>query len=195
MKPGSARKIPTLKTARLRLRKLVSDDAPAFFPIHSDKETLKYWSNEPVSDLSEVEKIVEQNLHWVETGTCLYWAIEELEHGKVIGSCTLFTIDDQNQRAEVGYILNREYWGRGLMSEALEAMIEYAFETMKLHRLEADTDPRNAASLALLEKFGFVKEGFFRERWWVHGQWLDSDMLGLLKSDYTAARKSAYARL
>jgi len=184
MSLSKARKIPTLETQRLRLRELAISDAPAFLDIHSDEETLQYWSNEPVSKLSEAEAIVQKNLDWVDTGTCLFWAIEELKSGKVIGSCTLFSIDGQNQRAEVGYILNRDYWGGGLASEALQAMIEFGFDQMELHRLEADTDPRNAASIALLEKFGFVKEGFFRERWRVHGQWLDSDMLGLLKSDY-----------
>ena len=63
-------------------------------------------------------------------------------------------------------------------------VLDYAFNVLELHRLEADTDPENAASLALLEKFGFRREGLFRERWYINGKWLDSVMLGLLKQDH-----------
>ena len=90
----------------------------------------------------------------------------------------------QNKRAEVGYILNRVQWRKGLMSEAAIAIIGFAFGTMGLHRLEADTDVDNIGSLALLYKLGFAREGLFRERWWVYGKWQDSVMLGLLKSDW-----------
>ena len=188
MKKIKAREVPELETHRLRLRLPTLEDSPAILDFHSDEQTLEYWGHELISDLSQAEDIIRTNLEWVESGSCLHWSIEYRSSGEVIGACTLFKIDEQNRHAEVGYILNREYWGRGLASEALEAMIEYAFGTMDMHRLEADTDPRNVASLALLAKFGFIKEGFFRERWWVHGQWLDSDMLGLLKSDYLKLR-------
>ena len=70
------------------------------------------------------------------------------------------------------------------MTEALTAMINYAFSSLGLHRLEADSDDKNAASLALLEKLGFEREGFFRERWLVNETWEDSVMLGLLKQDW-----------
>ena len=63
-------------------------------------------------------------------------------------------------------------------------MLAHAFDEMKLHRLAADTDPDNLPSLALLETFGFSREGLFRDRWWVHGKWHDSVMLGLLEEDY-----------
>ena len=70
------------------------------------------------------------------------------------------------------------------MTEAMNSVLDYAFNDLDFHRLEADTDPDNAASLALLEKFGFQREGYFRERWFVHGKWHDSVMLGLLRSYY-----------
>ena len=69
------------------------------------------------------------------------------------------------------------------MTQALGAVIEFAFSTLRLHRIEADVDPGNTASLALLEKLGFQREGLFRERWRVHGQWQDSVMLGLIRED------------
>ena len=72
------------------------------------------------------------------------------------------------------------------MSEAMAPVLSHAFDTLDLHRLEADTDPDNAASLALLEKFGFTREGYLRERWHIQGAWADTVMLGLLARDYRA---------
>jgi len=185
MNRNKPKEIPVLETPRLRLRPLELEDAAGIFAIHSDPQALEYWGNDLISLPSEAATLVQANLEWVEAGQCYYWAIEQKAIAGLIGTCTLFRIDDQNRRAEAGYILNREYWEQGLMSEAVEVMIDYAFNTLELHRLEADTDPENAASLALLKKFGFKREGIFRERWLVQGKWHDSDMLGLLRSEYS----------
>ena len=189
MNASKARKIPSLHTARLRMRELRQSDANAVFKLYSDPETVRYWGNDLITEPVEAEELVRTNLEWIASGDCYYWAIEHQASGEVIGTCTVFRIDEKNRRAELGYILNRSFWRQGLMTEAIMAMIEFSFDTLGFHRLEADTDPNNAASNGLLEKFGFKREGFFRERWWVHGKWLDSDMWGLLKSDYVARRE------
>lgn len=177
-------------TPRLRLRPLSLADAPGLFAIQSDGQTVEYWGNDVMSEISQAEEMIRENIEWTAAGSSICWALELRERDGLVGTCTLFRLDDQNRHAEVGYILKRQLWGRGLMSEALAAMIDHAFNSMDLHRLEADTDPRNAGSLALLRKFGFRHEGYFRERWFVHGQWLDSDMLGLLRSEYPPAPES-----
>ncbi len=182
--------IPTLHTARLMLRELRQSDAEAVFTIFSDPETVLYWGHDLLTDKSQAEEVVRTNLECIAAGNCYHWAIEHAATAEVIGTCTLFHIDVNNRRAELGYVLKRDFWRRGLMTEALIAVIEFSFDTLDLHRLEADTDPNNAASNALLEKFGFVREGFFRERWFVRGLWLDSDMWGLLKSEYCAGQDS-----
>jgi RimJ/RimL family protein N-acetyltransferase len=76
------------------------------------------------------------------------------------------------------------------MYQALEAVIDFAFNTLDFHRIEADVDLQNAGSLGLLEKLGFKREGFFRERWYVYNQWQDSVMLGLLKQDWQSRKTS-----
>jgi RimJ/RimL family protein N-acetyltransferase len=187
MSVAKARTVPVLETPRLRMRPLTLEDTPAIFAIHSDLQTLQYWSHDPFLHMEQAAELIRGNLEWVETGQAVYWAVEDPSVGELIGTATLFKFDDQNRHAEVGYILHRDFWGKGLMSEVLATMIDHAFNTLELHRLEADTDPRNAPSNALLEKFGFRREGYFRERWWVHGQWLDSLMFGLLRSEYQAA--------
>lgn len=175
--------IPELQTTRLLLKPLSLDDTPALYEIYSDEETMRYWSSVPVKNMAAARALVQADVDAVEQGKAWFWAICLKPGGEVIGKCVLFNFSERNYRAEVGYVLNRAYWGRGLMSEAVQCMTDFAFDLLGLHRLEADTDPENLGSLRLLEKLGFKKEGFFRERWFVGGQWLDSTMLGLLKTE------------
>jgi RimJ/RimL family protein N-acetyltransferase len=175
---------PRLQTERLLLRPITMADRDAFFDIHSDAETLKYWSGEPISERSEADSLVKREIEMSLQEKCLNWAVALPDSNLLIGKFVLFTFSEQNRRAEVGYILDRRHWGLGYMSEVMSCVLDYAFNVLKLHRLEADTDPDNVASLALLEKFGFSREGLFRQRWYINGQWLDSVMLGLLKQDY-----------
>lgn len=176
-----------LETARLRLRHLDPGDAAAYHGIFSDSETMRFWSGEPIETLDEARDMLDRDLEWVKSGDALCWGIALPESNRLVGKISLYLFSRQNRRAEVGYILDRSHWGRGLMSEALDAVLEFAFDELDLHRVEADVDPDHAASLALLARFGFVREGLFRDRWHVHDRWHDSVMLGLLARDYRAA--------
>ena len=180
----TARPIPELQTPRLRLRPIRTSDAGGFFDIFSDAEALRYWSREPIQTLVEAEELVQRELTWAASGSCVNWAVELRESGEFIGKVVLFNLDEQNRRAEIGYILGRRHWGRGFMTETLSRVLAHAFGELGLHRVEADTDPGNVPSLALLKRFGFQREGLFRERWYVHGKWHDSIMCGLLKHDF-----------
>ena len=175
---------PLLTTARLQLRGIRKTDSDDLYAIYSDMKTLEYWGNDPAQSPGDAWNKIRKNMKHVEQGTAILWGIALRDDNRLIGTCTIFNINRQNKNAEAGYILNRAYWGKGLMTEALGSMLGYAFKNLGLHRLEADTDPKNAASLALLKKMGFQQEGYFRERWFVHGKWHDSVMLGLLQSEY-----------
>ena len=116
--------------------------------------------------------------------TALRWSVVRRRDATVVGTCTLFAFDEQNQHAEIGYALGREHWGQGYMHEALVAVVDWAFRDLRLHRIEADVDPRNAPSVRALERLGFVREGLLRERWHVAGEVSDSLLLGLLRRDW-----------
>ena len=179
-----AKKANELRTERLLLRPLAMSDSSAYLDIFSDARTLQYWSNEPICNLKEAESLIQQDIEWSESKNCICLGVALSDSNLLIGKITLFQLNEQNRRAEIGYILDRRQWGKGYMKEAVGWLLAYAFDVLKLHRLEADTDPQNLPSLALLEKFGFSREGRFRDRWWVHGKWHDSVMLGLLEKDY-----------
>jgi RimJ/RimL family protein N-acetyltransferase len=172
-----------LESPRLQLRRLASGDADAYLEIFSEPAVMRFWSREPIATLEEAHTLLARDLEWVAAGDALCWAIALPDTGQLIGKISLYLFDRQSRRAEIGYVLGRAHWGRGLMTEALAAVLGYAFDELKLHRIEADVDPDHAASLALLAKFGFRREGVFRDRWFVHGEWHDSVMLGLLAAD------------
>lgn len=175
-----------LATERLLLRPLAVTDAPALFKVYGDTETMAFWSEQPAATVGETAKMIRADLDLVSRGVAAFWAVTLRDSGVAIGKLTLMHYSPQNQRAEIGYILHREHWRQGLMSEALTAAIDFAFGPLGLHRLEADTDTENLASIALLKKLYFREEGLFRQRWRVYGAWQDSLMFGLLSSDWQA---------
>jgi RimJ/RimL family protein N-acetyltransferase len=177
-----------LTTRRLLLRPLHADDAPGMYAIYSDPETMRYWSSKVIRDLEAAATMVGEDLRLQLDGSAAFWAVVLPKTGRVIGKFSFFFINPDNRRAEIGYVLNRQFWGKGYGTEMLDAMIGMAFDTYHLHRLEADIDPDNAASLALLGKFGFRKEGLFRERWLMRDEWRDSVMMALLAPAWRLAR-------
>lgn len=172
-----------LGTEKLLLRPLQLTDAEGMFAMLADEESMKYWSSPPIDHIDDALKTLREDIASDEQGKSLCWAITIKGQNQMIGKCILFQISQSNRRAEIGFILNRNYWRQGLMYQALEAVIDFAFNSLDLHRIEADVDPLNAGSLGVLEKLGFQREGLFRDRWLLNDKWTDSVMLGLLNPD------------
>jgi RimJ/RimL family protein N-acetyltransferase len=141
-----------------------------------------------MTQASEAVEMVELTLRGYQAGTNVNFGIESTADSTLIGMAGLFHFHDASRRAEIGYALSQRYWGQGLMHEALVALVDYAFSTLDLNRLEADIDPRNLASARSLERLGFVKEGYMRERWIVAGEVSDTGFYGLIRSDWAARR-------
>jgi [ribosomal protein S5]-alanine N-acetyltransferase len=176
----------TLTTPRLNLRPLREDDAQALFTIWSDAEAMRYFSLAAMKHLDEARNRIVSKLRTAVDGESLICVIELQGTGEVLGDCALFHADEQCRRAEIGFSLLRRHWGNGYMSEATSALVEHAFGALRLRRIEADIDPRNAASARVLERLGFVREGLLRERWLVNGEVSDSALYGLLEGDRRA---------
>jgi RimJ/RimL family protein N-acetyltransferase len=153
------------------------------YAIYSDTVALEYFACEPIQSRDEAERMVAGSLVPEIDQKARVWAISLADSERMIGTFTLFHIDEANRRAEVGYILDRSFWGKGFASEALQRMIDHCFVDLGFARLEADVDPENAGSLKLLERHGFEREGYFRKRWLIRGKWYDSVMFGLIRSE------------
>ena len=180
------REFPRLGSARLVLDAVGPEDAEALYAIFRDEQAMRYWSTTAWPDARPARVLIERAEQGFARGEAVRWAIRVRGAPRLIGTATLYALSTQNRRAELGYILEREHWGRGTMREALGAILDWAFGPFGLHRVEADTDPRNEASVRLLERLGFVREGMLRERWIVGGEVCDSLMLGLLARDWRA---------
>lgn len=174
----------TLRTPRLTLRPVADADAPALFAIFSDRDVMRHWSRPPMADPEEAVALVRDIQAGCARGEALQFAVERNGEGRAIGTCTLFHFHRASRRAELGYALARPHWGQGLMHEALTRLVGYAFGELGLNRLEADIDPRNAASARSLARLGFRKEGTLRERWIVGDEVSDSDLYGLLRTEW-----------
>jgi [ribosomal protein S5]-alanine N-acetyltransferase len=179
---------PVLRTARLVLRETAEHDAAAVFAMEGDPVAMRYWSRLPMQDISEAHESVARAREYFPARAALRWSIVLPADDRMLGHVSLFHLNEQSGRAEIGYGLQREHWGRGYMHEALTAVVDYAFGPLGVRRLEADVDPRNHASLRALERLGFAHEGVLRERWQVGEEISDSALLGLLARDWRARR-------
>jgi [ribosomal protein S5]-alanine N-acetyltransferase len=173
-----------LCTQRLLLRPLEQSDAAELLRIHADAAVMRFSNLSPWTSIDQANDLIEQSARGLRAGRQLCLGIIPAEVGSVVGTSTLFDVIDTSRRAELGFLLGLDWWGKGYMAEALGAVIKHAFLELNLNRLEADTDPRNERSLATLERLGFVREGYLRERWIVGEEKSDTVLLGLLRRDW-----------
>jgi RimJ/RimL family protein N-acetyltransferase len=178
----------TLRTPRLRLRAPVPADTDALFALRSDPVVQRYGSHPPWTDRQAAVDWIARTTRALASGEHAQFAITRHGDDVLIGSCTLYGIDAQSRRAELGYALSPAEWGRGYANEAVTALLDWGFDALALHRVEADIDPRNTPSARALERLGFTREGHLRERWIVGGEICDSWIYGLLATEWKARR-------
>lgn len=178
----------TLTTERLVLRPLRADDADALFAIFSDPRVARHLSRPAWTSIDQAHTRIAQEADAMAAGTLLRLGLERRSDLALVGDCLFFNLVPTCRRAEIGYALGHAAWGKGLMHEALAALIDFGIGTLDLNRIEADIDPRNAASAKTLERLHFQREGHLRERWIVQGEISDTWLYGLLAREWLAAR-------
>jgi RimJ/RimL family protein N-acetyltransferase len=186
-----ADRLPTLPCNRVSLRWLTQEDGPDVFEIFSHPEVMRFWSSPAYTEPGEASDLIAEIHEHFRAHRLYQWGIALNDVGRIIGTCTLAGLDPQNRRAEIGFALNRDYWGSGYVTEALTTLLHFAFEELGFHRLEADVDPRNETSLRLLERLGFQREGYLRERWIVGEEINDTVFLALLEPEWRARVKAS----
>ncbi|MGV8856398.1 MAG: GNAT family N-acetyltransferase [Devosia sp.] len=159
-----------LRTERLLLRRPSMDDLEAFFEIMSNPSAMRYWSTLPHAHLAITENWLQQMTAREHTGG-EHFAIEH--EGRVIGEV------GAGRLPEFGFIIHPAYWGRGFATEAARAAIVQIFAATDASELKADADPRNAASLRVLDRLGFVETGRAENTFLLGDEWCDSIYLTL----------------
>ncbi|MCC7246160.1 MAG: GNAT family N-acetyltransferase [Saprospiraceae bacterium] len=147
---------PILVTERLTLRALSMDDEQGIFALRSDSEINKYLDRTPCETMEEAGDFIQKISGFVKKNESVYWAITLTEHQSFVGTICLFGFTDTERKCEIGYELLTDFQGRGIMSEAIHEVIEYAFKTLKIRAIEAFCHKDNKASIRLLETFEFV---------------------------------------
>ncbi len=175
---------PVLMTPRLRLRPLAETDTDAIFALQSNANVLRYWDASPWKERAQAERFIAVCEQMEQEATGARLAIERAADNAFIGWCSLAKWDPNYRSAKMGYCLDDAAWGRGFATEAAGAVLRWAFDTLDLNRVQAETDTRNTASSRVLEKLGFVREGTLREDCIVDADVSDSWVYGLLRRDW-----------
>jgi ribosomal-protein-alanine N-acetyltransferase len=173
---------PVLETERLLLRKPEMSDSAQMFKMRSDATAMKYIGKPVQQNESESVKLLEVFFTELEANRGITWAIALKEEPAIlIGTIGFWRMIPEHHRAEIGYMLLPEHFGKGYITEAIKTTLEYGFNNMKLHSVEAHIDPENIGSSSVLVKNGFVKEAHFKENFYDKGEFRDSAIYSRLQ--------------
>ena len=176
---------PEFESERLLFRKLLLSDAKDLLLIRSNDAVMKYLDIARFESIADAEKMVQTVSESYDNETGINWGIVEKHSNNFIGYFGFWRMIPEHCRAEIGYALKPEYWGRGYMYETINIVVRFGFKNMNLHSIEANVNPDNDKSKKVLEKIGFKKEAYFRENYLFNNRFLDSIIYSLLEKDLT----------
>ena len=146
---------PILTTERLTLRQLLINDEQEIFTLRSDSEINKYLDRQISNTIDDARNFINKVNENINKNDSLYWAITLSDRNILAGTICLFGFSDENNKCEIGYELLTNFQGQGIMKEAAEKVIDYAFNTTKVQKIEAFFHRDNQRSIKLLEKLSF----------------------------------------
>lgn len=182
---------PVLETERLVLGAISKSQAVPLLRLRSEDAVMRYIERPRANSLEEVYTFIEavEEIHAKEEG--FTWTISMKDDNRFVGNIGFFRIKKEVWRGELGYAMLPEFWGKGIMSEAIQKALEFGFNTIGFNSIEADINPANEASAKILLKNGFRKEGYIRENVFWNDRFLDTEMYGLLHSEWLDRRSGA----
>jgi ribosomal-protein-alanine N-acetyltransferase len=178
------RDLPTLQTPRLLLRKIRLSDSADIFGYASDPAVARYTTWPPHPTVAATEAFVRELLQRYADGLVSPWGIVHRASGKLIGSCGFAYVMAWHGRGEIAYALSHDYWGQGLMPEAVRAVLAFGFETLRLNRIEARCEVENIASERVMQKVGMQLEGVLRQHAQVLGAYRDLKLYSILRDEW-----------
>ena len=176
--------IPTLETDRLTLRGMRVSDAPDMYEYARRPSVTEYLTWEPHASVEETREYLTYVGQRYRTGDFYDWSVVDKESGRMIGTCGFTSFNCPADSAEIGYVLNPAYQGRGLATEAVRRVLRFGFEELNLHRIEAHFMEGNDASRRLMERVGMTFEGYARESMKINGKYRTIGTCGILRSEF-----------
>ena len=169
-----------LESQCLLLRQINVDDVNEVFQLRSNLQTMQYIPRPLTTTTEEALYHIKMIQDKIETNEGINWAVTLKGDNKLIGIVGHYRIKWEHFRSEIGYMILPEYNGKGIVTEVVGLFLDYGFNTMNMHSIEAVIDPRNTASRRVLEKNGFVKEAYFKEHEFYNGAFLDSEVYSII---------------
>jgi ribosomal-protein-alanine N-acetyltransferase len=173
--------LPQLETPRTILRKITQQDEDDMFTYGSDEEVSRFTSWYRHNSLEDTRTFIDKVLENYDAGKAAPWGIEDKASGKLIGTCGFVMWNIRHSRAEIGYVLSRDFWNQGYMTEAVRKVIEFSFTHMGLVRLEARCMLDNIGSAKVMEKSGMQFEGILRKQFFAKGNHHDVKMYSMIR--------------
>lgn len=171
---------PVIYTERLLLRNVSKNDAADIFKLRSDKRIMQFIDRPMATTEQDAINYIGVIALALQNKSGITWAISLKDDPALIGTIGFWRIVNEHYRAEIGYMLHSDFQSKGLMHEAMKPVLDYGFNVMQLHSVEAHINPGNAASRKILEKNGFIKEAHFKENHFFDGKFFDSVVYSLL---------------
>ena len=173
-----------LETERLLLRRVAASDIQEIRELRGNPETMKFIPRPLVTTDEEAMEHFKMINEKIENNSGINWAITLKGNPKLIGIIGHYRIQPENHRCEIGYMILPQYNGQGIVTEAIKAVLEYGFDDLNMHSIEAVIDPENFASERVLIKNGFVKEAHILENELWDGKFWDTVIYSLLKRNF-----------
>lgn len=172
-----------LDTQRLVLRKPIAQDLEDIFEYAKDEDVARFTRFKPHKTLQDAKMFLQVVKQQHQNKTALTLLLELKENKKVIGSISFMNISFDNERSEIGFALSKNYWGKGLMSEAIEKLLEFGFKKIKFNRIEAFCNIENLRSARLLNTF-MQKEGSLKQRDKIKDRFCSFNIYSVLRKEY-----------
>lgn len=184
--------IPVLETEHYLLRGLTLDDVSELFEFMRDKNTMKFITPEPVRTEADMWEEIQAQTENFAKRTEIPWVIEHKWNGELIGKFSLHKLSMWHRKAEMGVIIREAYQQKGVMTEVMENILRFGFDTLGLNRIVGDIFADNKGSERLLKKYGFIEEGVMRQTDFDGDKYHDTVVFSLLKPEYDVLRESGW---
>lgn len=171
---------PTLETERLVLRQISMNDLEDIYKLRTNVDAMRHIGKPINSSKNEIVEIIIKIENGIKENTAIGWAITIKGNNTLLGTIGFHNIYFTHYRAEIGYMIMPEFWGKGIVTEAVSKVVDFGFSQLKLHSIEALISPENIGSSRVLLKNNFVKEAFFKENYFFDGKFLDTAVYSIL---------------
>ncbi len=181
---NSVYEVPVLETGRLLLRSFNEGDVNDIFEYASEPDVSKYLPWETHASVEATKEFLKKSKEIFQAADNIDWGIELKTEKKLVGAISIRNWNDQNKCGDIGYVLSKKYWGKGITTEALRTIIQFGFGKLNINRMEAHCDENNPASYRVMEKAGMRYEGTLREKVFIKGRFVTIRFYSILRKEF-----------